>query len=567
MSKEIGKIKYFAYVRKSTEGEERQALSIPAQKDKLNEIFGKLDIEFVEDKASAFKPFNRPAFADMFERIHKGERTGLIAWHPDRLSRNEKDAGEITYMIRTGVIQDLKLATYHFENTPEGIWMLQMALSQSQYESAKKGRDVKRGLEQKARMGIYPTLAPLGYINDKHADKGYKTIHTDPDRFDIVRKIFDLMLTGTCSPMKILKIANEEWKLTMPDGKQLGRSTLYALLTRPFYYGEFEYPVGSGNWHKGVHKQMITREEYDRIQFLLGRPSQVRAQKRNIAYRGPIRCGECGCMITAEIKTKYQKNGNVHRYTYYHCTKRRDPNCTQQAVEESELEKQIAAELTKLEIPTDFKDWAVARLRQMNTQEVSDREKIYGNQRREYEACVRRIDNLIDMRANGEITEDEFKIKKTALLSEKERFQELLKDTDKRVENWLEIAERGFNFAEKAATIFAEAKKNDNIETKREIFAALGSDLILKDRKLNVSLDNLLFPIQTSAKEARKIAARLEPAKNRKNKIEIGHLYARSPVMLVCIIPLERFLWNIRADLPSHSGSHSLLARMTRQKS
>ena len=69
MNKDTNKIKYFAYVRKSTEGEERQALSIPAQKDKLNEVFGKLDIEFVEDKASAFKPFNRPAFADMLERI------------------------------------------------------------------------------------------------------------------------------------------------------------------------------------------------------------------------------------------------------------------------------------------------------------------------------------------------------------------------------------------------------------------------------------------------------------------------------------------------------------------
>ena len=529
MNERKEKIKYFAYVRKSSEGEERQALSIPAQKDQLTERFQDLDIEFVEDKASAFKPFNRPAFADMLERIRKGGRTGLIAWHPDRLSRNEKDAGEITYMIRTGVIEDLKLATYHFENTPEGIWMLQMALSQSQYESAKKGRDVKRGLEKKAKMGVYPAPAPVGYINDKYAEKGYKSIFIDPDRFDIVRKMFDLMLTGKCTPPRILEVATKEWGLRMPSGKPLSRSNIYLLLTRPFYYGEFEYPVGSGNWHKGIHKPMITREEYDRIQFLLGRRSQPRGQKRDITYRGPIHCGECGCMITGEKKTKYQKNGNVHHYTYYHCTKRRDPNCAQPAIEEDELEKQIAAELAKLEIPADFKQWAMARLQQMNEKEVSDREKIYGNQRREYEACVRRGDNLIDMRANGEITEDEFKNRKAALLAEKERLQELLKDTDKRVENWLEIAERGFNFAEKAQQIFATTK---DIEVKKEIFTALGSDLLLKDKKMSVSLDNLLFPIQTAAKEARVISARLEPAKNRANKKEIGHLYARNPVML-----------------------------------
>src|SRR3989338_6192272 len=206
MNKDTSKIKYFAYVRKSTEGEERQALSIPAQKDKLNEIFGKLDIEFVEDNASAFKPFNRPAFADMFERIRKGERTGLVAWHPDRLSRNEKDAGEITYMIRTGVIEDLKLATYHFENTPEGIWMLQMALSQSQYESAKKGRDVKRGLEMKAKMGWRPSGAPIGYRNTHGKEKGFKTIENDPERFPLVRRMWDLMLTGEYTPPQIRKI-------------------------------------------------------------------------------------------------------------------------------------------------------------------------------------------------------------------------------------------------------------------------------------------------------------------------------------------------------------------------
>jgi DNA invertase Pin-like site-specific DNA recombinase len=93
MTKDKNKIKYFAYVRKSTEGEERQALSIPAQKDKLKEIFGDIEVEFIEDKASAFKPFNRPNFASMLERIRKVKKR-IDCVHPDRLSRNEKDAGE-----------------------------------------------------------------------------------------------------------------------------------------------------------------------------------------------------------------------------------------------------------------------------------------------------------------------------------------------------------------------------------------------------------------------------------------------------------------------------------------
>ncbi len=532
MTKDKNKIKYFVYVRKSTEGEERQALSIPAQKDKLVEMFGHLDIEFVEDKASAFKPFNRPAFADMLIRLQKGERTGLIAWHPDRLSRNEKDAGEITYMIRTGVIEDLKLATYHFDNSPEGIWMLQMALSQSQYESAKKGRDVKRGLTKKAQMGVYPTQAPVGYINDKYGEKGYKTIHPDPERFDLVRKMFDLMLLGEYTPPRILQIATEEWGLRMRTGKPLSRSNVYLMFSNTFYYGDFEYPVGSGNWYEGVHKPMITRDEYERIQVLLGKKSSPRQKKYNIAYRGPIKCGGCGAMITAEEKVKHQKNGNIHHYIYYHCTRRKDPTCKEPAIEEKELEKQIARELSKITIPEDFKNWALARLREMNKQEISYRDRIYGAQRREYELCVRKIDNLIDMRANNEITEEEFKNRKNSLTSEKERLQALLKDTDRRVDNWIEIAERGFNFAEKATSTFQKARASNDMDTCKEIFATMGSDLVLKDRMLCVCWDNLLFPIQTMAKEVQSINNRLEPVKNIENKRDLGEIYSQNPILL-----------------------------------
>ena len=145
---------------------------------------------------------------------------------------------------------------------------------------------------------------------------------------------------------------------------------------------------------------------------------------------------------------------------------------------------------------------------------------------------MRKIDNLIDMRANKEITEDEFKGRKEALLTEKAKFQELLKDTDKRVENWLEIAERGFNFAEKASAIFADVKDPNALEAKKEIFATLGSDLILKDKKLSIQWDDLLFPIKSMAKEVRDIHERLEPVKNKGVAKDFGKIYSKNPRVL-----------------------------------
>ncbi len=224
--------------------------------------------------------------------------------------------------------------------------------------------------------------------------------------------------------------------------------------------------------------------------------------------------------------------GGVAHYTYYHCTKRKDPNCTQRSVEEAELERQIGKELAKLEIPPEFTKWAVARLKDQNAKEVGDRELIYSAQRRDYEASVRKIDNLIDMRAGGEIDEQEFRSRKATALAEKERAQALLQDTDKRVENWLEVAERGFNSAEKAPAVFVKAAEKEDFETCKEIFAALGSNYTLTNGELKVSLDDLLFPIQKIADAIRDLPSPLELEKNEGDAMDFGQLCAQSPTLL-----------------------------------
>jgi hypothetical protein len=216
----------------------------------------------------------------------------------------------------------------------------------------------------------------------------------------------------------------------------------------------------------------------------------------------------------------------------YHCTKRKDPNCTQKSIEEGEVEKQIAAELAKIEIPADFKQWALARLRDANDKEVADREQMYRNQTNEYEACVKKIDRLIDMRANEEIDEEEFRGKKKVLLAEKARFKELLNDTDQRVENWLEVAERAFSFAESATARFAVAQENDDLVRKKEIFTSLGSNYVLRDGKLNISLDDLLFPIEKGAQEVRSTLSMLESPENVAVARDMGEIYSQNPRLL-----------------------------------
>src|SRR5690349_12741928 len=125
------RLPYGLLARKSLEAEERQVLSIDTQIRQGAEMFPNLCIKKIyQERGSAFEPGRRSAvFAELLADIDAGHIKGVIAWHPDRLSRNEEDAAKITYRLRKGVIQDLKFCSFHFDNSPEGIMMLQLALS------------------------------------------------------------------------------------------------------------------------------------------------------------------------------------------------------------------------------------------------------------------------------------------------------------------------------------------------------------------------------------------------------------------------------------------------------
>ena len=529
MQKEVSKIKYFLYARKSSESEDKQMASIDAQINELTRYAEERGLEILDvlSESKSAKAPGRPIFTKMIERINKGEANGILCWKLNRLARNPIDGGTISWLLQQGIIQHVQAfgSSYYPQ---DNVIMMAVELGMANQYVRDLMVDTKRGLKAKAERGWYPAYATLGYIHNPLKKKGEKEILEDSERFNLVRKTFDLMLTGQYTPPKILEIATDEWNLRNRKGQRIGRSTMYRIFSDPFYYGEFEYPKGSGLWHKGNHKPMITREEYDRIQVLLGRRGNTRPKIYDFLYRGQMHCGECGALITAEHKVKRQKNGVVRFYTFYHCTKRKNPNCTQGSIEEKEVERQVMEILGSLEIPPEFHEWAMDVLKTRTEQEAKDRNRIFANQRSGYDKALQMVDNLIRLRASNEINESEFARLKAEAIHEKERWDELLKDSHKQVDNWIQTADAYFEFAEKARFMF----ENGAPERRKGIFASLGSNLLLKDRKINVSLHEPLMFIQKIAPEAKMIAERFEPQENVIDKKKIGHLYAQSPMML-----------------------------------
>jgi hypothetical protein len=144
--------------------------------------------------------------------------------------------------------------------------------------------------------------------------------------------------------------------------KKLSYSTFYRMLGDPFYYGEFEFPLSSGTWYSGKHPKMLDQDIFDQVQIVMGRKNAPRPKKHNFPYTGLMVCGECGCSITAEEKTKIQKNRNIHYYSYYRCTKKKG-TCSQKPIEISNLENQFIGELKNIRIPEEFAQWAINELK------------------------------------------------------------------------------------------------------------------------------------------------------------------------------------------------------------
>ena len=161
-------MKYFIYARKSTDSEERQVLSIEAQLAELKEFAAKEKLEIVASlcEAKTAKEPGRTVFGEMLDRIEKGAAQGILAWHPDRLARNSIDGGRIIYLLDTGKLKDLKFPTFWFDNTPQGKFMLNIAFGQSKYYIDNLSENIKRGHRAKLRKGIWPSFAPLGYLNN-----------------------------------------------------------------------------------------------------------------------------------------------------------------------------------------------------------------------------------------------------------------------------------------------------------------------------------------------------------------------------------------------------------------
>ncbi len=345
------KLAYCLYARKSTESEERQVLSIESQVKEMLELAAKENINVVDirrESHSAKSTGDRPVFNELLQDIRTSKFNSILSWAPDRLSRNAGDLGAIVDLMDAGALQEIRTHSQRFTNNPNEKFLLMILGSQAKLENDNKSVNVKRGLRTRAEMGLWPGIAPVGYLNQKRMDKKCQVI-IDPQRAPVVKQIFEKMAYEQWSGRNIYNWLKFELNFRTTGNHHLALSNIYRLLQNTFYYGTFEYPRNSGNWYQGKHTPIITKELYDKANEQLKRDNLVRGS-HEFAFTKLMVCGLCGSSISAEEKYKIRKDGTITKYIYYGCCRSRDRSCRNPYLREEGLVNQLSQLLGQIDL-------------------------------------------------------------------------------------------------------------------------------------------------------------------------------------------------------------------------
>ncbi len=338
-------IKYCLYARKSSESDERQAMSIDSQIKEMTDMAKREGLNIVKvlkESHSAKDSGQRKVFNQLIKEIAAGEYNATLVWDPSRLSRCAGDLGSLVDLMDQGKLLQIRTYSQMFSNNPNEKFLLMILCSQAKLENDNRGINVKRGIRAKCEMGWRPGAAPIGYINRSFS--GVKDIVLDNDRAPIIKEIFE------CSGLlhqsgRTIKDWLDGINFTSKAGCPLSLSQIYRIMTNPFYYGYFEYPAG-GPLYKGKHQPIITKELFDivrqRMHYLV--PEKPAWGSKQFPFKHLFYCGACGSRLTVEEHFRKRNDGGKNRHVYYHCTKStKDPDCAERSITAPMITNQVLA--------------------------------------------------------------------------------------------------------------------------------------------------------------------------------------------------------------------------------
>jgi len=474
------------YARRSSDSEDKQALSISSQIEELRKLAVERGIEIesaYQEDASAREP-GRPVFGELIKRIEAGEVSGILCWRLDRLARNMVDGGEIIYLLSKGRLKEIVTPEATYTGTPDSKFMLALLFGAAAKYTDDLSSAVKRGNRAVYEEGRITGRAPIGYlkVRESAGRRGASPIDKDPERFDLVRGIWDAVLSGE-SPSSAWRRARYAG-LTIPGTDRtlahpISLASVYHLLRNPFYAGRI---IRDGQSYPGEHEAMVTGEEFERAQDLLGRDDApmiagVAPHRHSFVYEGLLHCGHCTRVLCGE----YHTNRQGHDYVYYRCSRRRQgyPECHAPAPREEQVTEDILAALRRVTIDGHFLEWAKEALDWWAMREPRTPVGAVHLAEQALKKAERELETLTDLVVDGRIEVNEYTERRTRQMRKIDELRQALSQSAENIESWGLAKAEVTDFS----GVLVQTFTSGDVGEKRDLLKRLCSDLIVTRRR------------------------------------------------------------------------------------
>ena len=333
--------------RVSTQKQEEEGHSLPAQTKRLQDYANKKGFEVVK-----FFSFSESAgdkirkkFLEVvgYLKDNKDVRV-LLCENVDRATRNFKDAVDLDEMRRKEDLEIHFVQDGFFINknaTGNQMFMWEAKVFIAKQYLNRLSDDVKRSNELKIQSGQWISKAPTGYINTIDG-QGNKDLILDPLRSHLVLKMFQMYATGSSSTQKIKEEMDKlGLKSNMPTPMPLSKSQIHHTLKNPFYYGIMRI---NEQLYEHKYEPLIDKALFDRVQEVFAGYDKkpYRYGCKPFVFRAMIRCAECGCLISGEIKKG--------QYVYYSCSNYKKIHKKRLYIKEEDLLLPVKKVLQKIQL-------------------------------------------------------------------------------------------------------------------------------------------------------------------------------------------------------------------------
>ncbi len=472
-------MKAIILARVSTEEQKEAGNSLPAQVERLKSYCKRKGYSIVETFSfdeSAYKT-KRDEFDRILEflKINNKEKVVICFDKVDRFSRNvfDKRVSALYELAMKGEIElhfvsDSLVINSEISATEKFHFGINLGLAK--YYSDAISDNVKRANEQKIRKGEFPGKAHIGYKNIKLQDES-KDIIVDQERAFLIKKAFELYATGKFSMKSLTQEMNIRGLRNYPSNKKITTSQIHKILRDHFYYGMM---LWKDHLYQHKYEPIITKDLFKQVQEVIDSFNRQNFKRTNKPYifRGMIKCKECGCSISPELKKG--------KYVYYHCTNYHKKHKKLDWINQDDLLKQVKKLLKSIKLSPKAVQKLKSKLRTVHESEQFYFKESKAKLEKRFNAIGGYKKVMYEDRLEGRITTDEYDKKIEEYHKEEDDLMIQLEEHTHGNQNFYIGANKILDISQRAWEIF----ESSEVEEKIQLLNFLLQNCELEDKKL-----------------------------------------------------------------------------------